>query len=490
MTTSYQSRLGSAPEEGIKASCVAATTANITLSGEQTIDGVSVVAGDATDWNHDNDVVSGMLVNVAGGDTTDSLWEITFSGDHSIDSTVYTISRYGIGEDNTASNVGTEGVGVYRQKLLSDLQFRNIAPGSDKVTVALSGQNIEIDVVPSEINPDVPDPFTTSGIQFPTTGDVPEYSEGLLTYDHEHGSYIGYNGEEDVHLHIGEEQWVRARNQSGATILKGKVVYQSGASGNKPLIGLANADAIATAKPLGVAAHDIENNSEGILTRAGVLRDFDTDVFTAGDPVYLSAATAGEFTATKPTGATEYKVLVGFILNDHATQGMLLVKTMCPLQAEDIVGLSGPGLVQRVDATPLVTDETTSTVIPFDDSKPEITEGAQFNSVTITPTDAANTLVIRASFDLAEIDTNNYGAIALFKVGTTEALAASSQYMQAVQPVSFAIETHVTAGVADEEVTFTVRGGPRAGTLYINGYPTRKLGGAAAVRISVEEIKV
>ena len=40
------SRLGTSPEEGIKAPVVVATIANITLSGEQTINSVAVVAGD------------------------------------------------------------------------------------------------------------------------------------------------------------------------------------------------------------------------------------------------------------------------------------------------------------------------------------------------------------------------------------------------------------------------------------------------------------
>jgi len=87
MATSFENRLGSAPEEGIKAPCVASTTANITLSGEQTIDGIAAVAGnrvlvrsqtDATengiydvatsawtrakDFNNANDVVNGVLV--------------------------------------------------------------------------------------------------------------------------------------------------------------------------------------------------------------------------------------------------------------------------------------------------------------------------------------------------------------------------------------------------------------------------------------------
>ena len=41
MATSFENRLGTAPEEAVKAPCVAASTTNITLSGEQTISGIN-----------------------------------------------------------------------------------------------------------------------------------------------------------------------------------------------------------------------------------------------------------------------------------------------------------------------------------------------------------------------------------------------------------------------------------------------------------------
>jgi len=87
MTSSIQSRLGTAPEEGCKAPVKTVANNPITLSGEQTINTVAVVAGDrvlvngqvdktengiynvqttawtyAKDWNKSNDVIAGMLV--------------------------------------------------------------------------------------------------------------------------------------------------------------------------------------------------------------------------------------------------------------------------------------------------------------------------------------------------------------------------------------------------------------------------------------------
>jgi hypothetical protein len=51
------------------------------------------------------------------------------------------------GEANTGANVGTDGVGVFHDKVGAQLRFRHVAPASNKVTVALSGSDIDIDVV-------------------------------------------------------------------------------------------------------------------------------------------------------------------------------------------------------------------------------------------------------------------------------------------------------------------------------------------------------
>jgi hypothetical protein len=51
----------------------------------------------------------------------------------------------GGGETNTASNQGTDGVGVYDTKVGVDLQFRHVAPGSTKMTTTLNGKDIDVD---------------------------------------------------------------------------------------------------------------------------------------------------------------------------------------------------------------------------------------------------------------------------------------------------------------------------------------------------------
>lgn len=60
----------------------------------------------------------------------------------------------GAGEDNTASNVGTGGVGVFKQKTGVDLEFKNINAGSPAITIIDDAGDNEVDIdvaVASEI---------------------------------------------------------------------------------------------------------------------------------------------------------------------------------------------------------------------------------------------------------------------------------------------------------------------------------------------------
>lgn len=63
-----------------------------------------------------------------------------------------TISSIDTGEANTASNIGTSGVGIFKQKTGTNLEFKKINAGSNKITITDDVVNNEVDVNVVEAN--------------------------------------------------------------------------------------------------------------------------------------------------------------------------------------------------------------------------------------------------------------------------------------------------------------------------------------------------
>lgn len=166
-----------------------------------------------------------------------------------------------------------------------------------------------------------------SSIQFTPQTSV-EYSEGLIYYDADDNTLVVYNDEADVSLNVGEEMYKRVRNNSGSLITDGTPAYISGAVGQLSTIAETDADASATSLFVGLATHDIENNSNGYITTYGIVRGLDTDgspyseSWSDGDQIYIST-TAGELTNVRPSSA--FVVCIGHVDYAHTSSGRLQV---------------------------------------------------------------------------------------------------------------------------------------------------------------------
>lgn len=157
----------------------------------------------------------------------------------------------------------------------------------------------------------------------PKDPDFVPYLEGRIFYNNEDKCLNVYGDIDGVSLQVGQEQYIRATNKTGATIPDGYVVYVDGAQGSRPAVALADASIEATTHIIGVATHTIPDNETGIITTFGIVRDIDTSAWTAGTQLYLST-TAGRLTSTRPTG-TNVVAKVGVVLYQHANQGEILV---------------------------------------------------------------------------------------------------------------------------------------------------------------------
>lgn len=136
---------------------------------------------------------------------------------------------------------------------------------------------------------------------------------------------------------------------------------------------------------------------------------------------------------------------------------------------------------------------TTTTTIPFDDTIPQNTEGAEFMTLAITPSSATNllviTVVVHGAFSGSD---GNIMIAALFQDSTANALAVGADGIFGLGiagEISFVYS--MTAGTTSSS-TFKVRAGMNAaGTFTFNGSGgNRRFGGVYSSSITIQEIKV
>lgn len=157
----------------------------------------------------------------------------------------------------------------------------------------------------------------------PTLGTV---TPGTVYWDDGNGTLSLNLKGGNIDCLIGEQEYARVYNDTASTLTKGQVVYISGAQGNRVAVKLAQADSDAnSAHTIGFVAETITAGGEGWVQISGPIYKLNTSGTTAGDTVYLSPTTSGEWTTTKPI-APNHLVILGFIERVHATVGSIFIK--------------------------------------------------------------------------------------------------------------------------------------------------------------------
>jgi hypothetical protein len=134
----------------------------------------------------------------------------------------------------------------------------------------------------------------------------------------------------------GDPIYVTVRNATGSTMVKGTIVYTSGANGTHTQVSKALATGDATsARTLGWLAEDIANNADGLCQVEGYLDGVDTQGITAGAQLYLSGTTAGAFQVAKPQ-APVHLVYVGVVAKVSAGNGRVYVKVQNGYELDEI----------------------------------------------------------------------------------------------------------------------------------------------------------
>lgn len=135
---------------------------------------------------------------------------------------------------------------------------------------------------------------------------------------------------------------------------------------------------------------------------------------------------------------------------------------------------------------------TGSTVIPFDDTPHQITEGNEYLTCAITPSLSTSILQVDVSLTLMTSTAGTPALIAaLFRDASANALAANTVISPtANSPMIITIRHRVVAG-STSAITFRVRAGSNlAGTTTVNGNGGARLfGSVIASSITVTELK-
>jgi hypothetical protein len=153
---------------------------------------------------------------------------------------------------------------------------------------------------------------------------------------------------------------------------------------------------------------------------------------------------------------------------------------------------TGGGLIQFVESQDGAV-ATGTTPIPVDSSIPQNTEGDEYLSVAITPTNASNKLTITALVNLTTSNIDQRVVIALFQDATADALAAAFASVGASSQLSSQVAlTHTMTAGTTSSTTFKVRAGSAsAGTTTFNGVGgVVTFGGVMASSITITEINV
>ena len=152
-------------------------------------------------------------------------------------------------------------------------------------------------------------------------------------------------------------------------------------------------------------------------------------------------------------------------------------------------GVALPGQPVQVQRTQTGAVATGTTAIPNDDTIPQNTEGDQYLSQAITPSAAANLLLIKSELGISHTVANR-AIMALFQDSTANALTASSVLNAAGGAMLRTSIGHAMLAGTASATTLKVRaGGSTGSTTTINGESgARVFGGVANSFLEVEEV--
>ena len=207
-------------------------------------------------------------------------------------------------------------------------------------------------------------------------------------------------------------------------------------------------------------------------------------------PTGLTAAAAGDVAVFRGEGSS----VVRCVQYTRASGAALVVTATTQSVTDSSANVATTAFVRlfrqaaQIQTTVSSAVATGTTLIPADDTIPQITEGDQYLTQAITPISATSLLEIDVELVLSSNSTGRM-TVALFQDATANALAAVGSYIGSTGteftiPLKFLVASGTTSST-----TFRVRAGMQnAGTTTVNGVGgARTYGGVLQSRISIKE---
>ena len=251
----------------------------------------------------------------------------------------------GGGEANTASNVGTGGVGVFKQKTLVNLEFKNINAGSSKITVTNDTGNNEIDIDIAEANLTAFTGDSGSGgvkglVPAPAAGDnnAGKYLKASGIFDKITGGGDGQIQFNDNDTQNGDSSFI-INKSTKIVSMRGAVLQVSGANSSIPFTAIVDSS---------VASQNAANieNATNYAHTGQILRLRMRNATDSGTVFQIENEGTGSSTLWKRGGSTNASV----DKNGNALFASLSLTTALPLTQGGTGATSATGATANLNA--------------------------------------------------------------------------------------------------------------------------------------------
>jgi len=185
-------------------------------------------------------------------------------------------------------------------------------------------------------------------------------------------------------------------------------------------------------------------------------------------------------------------------INADTTDGLKIVSDtsgIVEIQANGTKSnnISFTGRIVQTVNTQTTAVATGTTIFPADDTIPQKTDGDEYMTLAITPTNASNKLRIFSTFYCSHSEASSVMSAGLFQDDTAATLNAvmGGRSVGGGRPATMVLDHYMTAGTTSA-TTFKIRaGGPASGTTTFNGLGTNRFfGGLGTASITIQEIEV